>query len=58
MFTLDIRSVQDGEYTKLLQGPLMLAQDEETGAVVPLYHMMDPLVCKDSGYSRTILFKE
>ena len=55
-FELPEREVQDGGMKKVLRGPLLLGHENGEDEFSTVYHLMDPKVSRDSGYSKEILF--
>ena len=41
---------------KYHKGPMLLGKENGSDEMTPLYHLMDPKVNKENGYSKTILF--
>ena len=48
--------IEDNGMVKYHKGPMLLGKEKGSDEMTPLYHLMDPKVNKENGYSKTILF--
>lgn len=48
--------IEDNGMVKYYKGPMLLGKEKGSDEMTPLYHLMDPKVNKENGYSKTILF--